>query len=687
VYLTKEVLERCVKIIRSTLDGDSSGGKRAQERLSALRHFFAYLEVGKETRVDLYRSDNRTAFTSAVGRIVGLYGKTYVEDFGVTADKDGFAVGNNFLTTRLKNAGPGKPYPKRPGPLLHLENEALPDGGEAHWVKVHPEWPVNIHTRFDWDGMGSGFLLWLARAMDFGEEEVTLETLLKRLGGVYPPESLVELTKYEGTQEQLADLLANVEPLSQEPVAGESLMSLFGPNLQNVWIEKTSGTPGGGSGWEHGACLWSPSRNKAGAERNREMREVKPGDAVIHINDEHITATSVAAEGHVEEDEGPPEPGTYKDMGPFFRVALESFSELPAPVPLKGFVELNKELIVRERAQSESGYPFCLYGADEEVRYVQGAYLRRCTPALGAAFQSALSKPSGMGHSPYSVEQALSDVFMPEEDFQSMLNALLRKKNIVIEGPPGVGKTFVAKKLAYAFLGSKDPSRVKTIQFHQSYSYEDFMQGYRPNEDSGFTLREGVFYSFCNSARDGERHVFIIDEINRGNLSRIFGELMMLIEADKRGPEHAISLTYGAEDAEKFYVPEGVHLIGLMNTADRSLAMVDYALRRRFSFQSLRPEFGSKGFKDLLLSRTDDEHLVDKVIAKMTALNNEIVEDTKELGPGFAVGHSFFCPTPGDVVLDEDWYQSVVKNEIAPLIREYWCDKPSYADQMVEELY
>ena len=173
-----------------------------------------------------------------------------------------------------------------------------------------------------------------------------------------------------------------------------------------------------------------------------------------------------------------------------------------------------------------------------------------------------------------------------------MLAALKEKKNVVLQGAPGVGKTFVARRLAYAFIGSNDPERIETIQFHQSYSYEDFIQGYRPTAKGQFALRSGIFHQFCRRAQryeaDGKPYVFIIDEIYRGNLSKIFGEVMMLIEPDKRGKGYAIPLTYSEGTDEKFYIPENLHVIGMMNTADRSLAMVDYALRRRFRFITLR---------------------------------------------------------------------------------------------------
>jgi 5-methylcytosine-specific restriction protein B len=213
------------------------------------------------------------------------------------------------------------------------------------------------------------------------------------------------------------------------------------------------------------------------------------------------------------------------------------------------------------------------------------------------------------------------------------------------------------------------------IQFHQSYSYEDFIQGFRPSESGQFELKNGHFFQFCRRAqRDPENrpHVYIIDEINRGNLSKIFGEVMMLIEPDKRGRDFAIPLTYSSPD-ETFFVPDNVYLIGMMNTADRSLAMVDYALRRRFRFVTLKPEFGSPRFQEFLYERGADRVLIQKIVERMNELNGKISADQKNLGPGYRIGHSYFCPLDS-VKLDEKWYASVVLSEIKPLLEEYWLD-------------
>jgi len=272
---------------------------------------------------------------------------------------------------------------------------------------------------------------------------------------------------------------------------------------------------------------------------------------------------------------------------------------------------------------------------------------------------------------PFSKADALEDLFMGEDVLDATLARIRRKKAVILQGPPGVGKTFVAKRLAFAHMGEKDEQRVAMVQFHPSYAYEDFVQGYRPSE-RGLERRDGVFYRFVRLARNNpdKDWFFIIDEINRGNLAKIFGELLMLIEADKRGQRHAIPLTYSESAAETFYLPENLYFIGTMNTADRSLAMVDYALRRRFSFVTLQPELDSKAFGQWLKGRGAGDGLVDRIKRRVGEVNKVIAQE-RDLGSGFQIGHSFFCPPEG-ARPDQAWYEEVVQGEIKPLLDEYF---------------
>jgi len=264
----------------------------------------------------------------------------------------------------------------------------------------------------------------------------------------------------------------------------------------------------------------------------------------------------------------------------------------------------------------------------------------------------------------YTKDDFLDEVYMSEERYNNLVTVLRNKKNIILQGAPGVGKTFAARRLAWSMMNEKDDSRIEFVQFHQSYSYEDFIMGYKPVED-GFELKYGIFYRFCQKAANhpDKEFFFIIDEINRGNMSKIFGELLMLIEKDYRGTKATM-----AYNGLPFSVPNNLYIIGMMNTADRSLAMIDYALRRRFSFFEMEPGFDSEGFIQYQNSLSNET--LNELVDRVKELNHEIALD-KSLGKGFCIGHSFFC---GRDVCTEEWLHSIVDYDILPMLSEYWFD-------------
>ena len=285
---------------------------------------------------------------------------------------------------------------------------------------------------------------------------------------------------------------------------------------------------------------------------------------------------------------------------------------------------------------------------------------------------------------PYGVPQIISDgCFLPEGELNGLLALLRHKKNLVLQGPPGTGKTWLARRLAYALVGTKDPSRVTAVQFQPSLSYEDFVRGWRPHAGKdgvgGLRLTDGVFLECVVAAlaEPEEDFVLVIEEINRGNPAQILGELLTLLETDKRTSGEALRLAYPRHAEETVFVPPNLHVIGTMNIADRSLALVDLALRRRFAFHTLTPQLNG-AWRQWCKKAGAPSELVDTIAHRMGDLNAAISED-KRLRSQFCVGHSFVTP-PKDGVADWPvWFRTVVETEIGPLLDEYWYDDEATA--------
>lgn len=308
-------------------------------------------------------------------------------------------------------------------------------------------------------------------------------------------------------------------------------------------------------------------------------------------------------------------------------------------------------------------------------------------------YRSQRPEPKEVKHLPsYGVDDILQDgCFLSRESLESALAHLTAKRNLVLQGPPGTGKTWLAKRLGYALIGTKDLSavrnRIRSIQFHPSLSYEDFVRGWRPDGDGKLSLIDGVFLEAVATAHQAKKPcVVVIDEINRGNPAQIFGEMLTLLERDKRSKEDAIELAYRRRGGETIFVPDDLFVIGTMNIADRSLALVDLALRRRFAFVTLEPVFNERwrewcstqgGINDVILKR---------IRSRMIELNDEIASD-RTLGAQFKVGHSYVTPGPRERIDDSRaWFRSIVESEIAPLLEEYWFDNLDKAAKAKKQL-
>ncbi|GAA3984388.1 AAA family ATPase [Hymenobacter antarcticus] len=354
----------------------------------------------------------------------------------------------------------------------------------------------------------------------------------------------------------------------------------------------------------------------------------------------------------------------------------------PAGGPTNALLEALDFTISTKRPVLTSG---AAHDGDETARQ-QAEDLYTGLASASAVAHAAEPAPAAYTALPYSRADALAELFISETALDAALAGLARRRNLLLQGPPGTGKTFLARRLAWLLLGARDESRIELVQFHPSYGYEDFMLGFRPAADGRFQLVPGVLPLLCQrAAADPDQPYFLlIDEVNRGNVPRIFGELLLLLEADKRGPAHALRLPYAPAGAPRFFVPDNLCVIGTLNLADRSLSPLDYALRRRFAFVSLGPQFGPP-LRQFLTARQVPAALVEQLCTRMAALNQTIADDP-ELGPDFAIGHSYFCQPPTQPQQAAAWLQLILEQEIGPLLADYWREQPATAAAQLRKL-
>ena len=461
------------------------------------------------------------------------------------------------------------------------------------------------------------------------------------------------------------------------------------------WIEKTNykGRPDRMSGPNSlGKALWSPQLSSSGGKIYQEMLEVTPGDLVFHLSDGSITGISVAS--GLADDKFVCIEGTDWAGLDGYRVPLESYQELDPKLDRNHiFQEKNSMINIRENNKR------LFYTINLDYR--QGAYLTKLPKELVQLFNKIykqlaqedlphfngdedlpyIKEDDEMTEENYSIDQILKEgCFISEDKLKKIIDTLKLKKNLILQGPPGTGKTWLAKKLGYALVGSEDKTKVRSFQFHPSLSYEDFIRGYRPSENEKLSLIDGPFMDAIEQAKKiDDPYVVVIEEINRGNPAQIFGEMLTLLEADKRGPSEAMELTYKKSSEELVYIPDNLYVIGTMNLADRSLALVDLALRRRFAFFDLEPSL-NLAWENWLKTKGISTQFIYEIKTRMTLLNNRITDDSA-LGSQYKIGHSYVTPIT-NVKDEKEWFLQVIESEIGPLLDEYWFDNASLADEV-----
>ena len=370
----------------------------------------------------------------------------------------------------------------------------------------------------------------------------------------------------------------------------------------------------------------------------------------------------------------------------------------------ENYVKLIDEL--KDRLSDEScpvhSFPELSQAADEAEKVADGSNIDAPSVTMAGGTEAPERDDGGDDPDPervrdghpldsYSVDNILADgCFLEQGEVERLLDLLRDKKNLILQGPPGTGKTWMATRLAFALMGKKDKGRIRRVQFHPNLSYEDFVRGWRPSGDGKLVIEDGVFMQAVRQAAGdpSSKLVVVIEEINRGNPAQIFGELLTLLEADKRTPEAAVELCYPDAGGKRrpVHVPDNLYVIGTMNTADRSLALIDFAFRRRFAFAALEPKLDDKWRDWVIAKRGVDGALALEIERRITELNQGIADDAR-LGDQFRIGHSFVTPVRrlGDGET-RGWFEKIVKSEIGPQLEEYWFDSPETARNAIKKL-